>query len=83
MLRGLSLLVCLLFLSSGNAFLPPRTVGSSGAAHRLLRIKAGATSSDSPFAIVVEAEIVPERVEEFLDVIEKDAVVKKQHFLFG
>jgi len=33
-----------------------------------------AAAADAPFAIVVEAEIVPERTEEFLDVMEKDAV---------
>lgn len=30
--------------------------------------------SSKPFAIVVDAEIVPDRRDEFLDLIEKDAV---------
>ena len=33
-----------------------------------------ASAESKPFSIVVEAEIKPDRIEEFLDVIEKDAV---------
>ena len=58
------------FLRSGACSFPStRTLATRPLAN--LHVRGG---SASPFAIVVEAEIVPERVEEFLDVIEKDAV---------
>ena len=40
---------------------------------KIFAMKGGSSLAAEPFAIVVEAEIVPERVDEFLDVIEKDA----------
>lgn len=39
-----------------------------------LPMSSSSALSSKPFAIVVDAEIVPDRRDEFLDIIEKDAV---------
>lgn len=63
-----SLVLLAATVSRSLAFVPPAPLASSASL-------ASTTSLNSaPFAIMVEAEIEPDRMDEFLDLIEKDAV---------
>ena len=69
----MSILLLALALTSAEGFLLPARVGST-AARRRGGAPAMAAVSDDSVAILVDVEIVPERVEDFLKVIEADAV---------
>lgn len=55
-------------LSRSSAFVPPAPLASSASLASITSL------NSAPFAIMVEAEIEPDRMDEFLDLIEKDAV---------
>lgn len=68
------LLVAESLFKCSEAFAIPRPI-SAISGTRSLALKGGSSGgAASPFCIVVEAEIEPSRIDEFLDVIEKDAI---------
>jgi len=75
------LLVLLSCTDGARAFLPGARGGGGGSrfgsffarGRKSVASKAAASSGDKPFAVVVQAEIEPNRMAEFLELIEKNA----------